>query len=115
MTGPTAESRVLGLFEPGETLTVEQVIERLPEIRWSQVFRAIKVLHERGELLVRARGFRYEMTHARESGAIQSARVQTAINMEPARGPRAKGAPSDRRIRRMTGPVNDLLTRAKQG
>lgn len=69
-SGSSPESRILCVFEPGETLTVEQVVERLPEIRWNQVFRAITLLNERGELVVRTRGFRYEMTRAEDAGSV---------------------------------------------
>lgn len=55
------EALVLELLQSADTLTLEQAIESLPELSWSELFHAVDALSRRGAITVRRRGFEYEL------------------------------------------------------
>ncbi len=55
------EILILSLLNSVETLTMEQAVERLPELSWDDVFRAVDALSRRGTIILRRRGFGYEV------------------------------------------------------
>lgn len=56
------EVLILRLLSSIETLSLEQAVELLPELSWSDVFRAVDALSRRGTIILRCRGFNYEVT-----------------------------------------------------
>jgi hypothetical protein len=42
-------------------LTMDQLLSRLPELRWNEVFHAIDLLSRQGKITLRRRGFEYEV------------------------------------------------------
>ena len=45
-------------------LTFEEIIDKLPELSWNQVFLAVDTLSRRGEIILSRRGFEYQATAA---------------------------------------------------
>lgn len=43
---------ILSLLNSVETLTMEQAVERLPELSWDDVFRAVDALSRRGTIIL---------------------------------------------------------------
>ena len=44
----------------GTRLTFEEIIDRLPELSWNQVFLAVDALSRHGEIILSRRGFEYQ-------------------------------------------------------
>lgn len=55
------EGAIVKLLRSGETLTLEQVHTRLPQLSWNRLFHAIDALSRRGGIILRRRGFGYEL------------------------------------------------------
>lgn len=53
------ERLVLERLQEERSCTVEELLDELPELGWSQVFLAIDVLSRRGEIQLRREGFTY--------------------------------------------------------
>lgn len=64
-SGFTPEVLVLDLLGTAKTVTIEQAVELLPELSWIDVFRAVDALSRRGTIILRRRGFTYEVTRQR--------------------------------------------------
>lgn len=77
-----AEIMVLRQLQSGQTLTIEELVERLPEVQWDRIFRAVKVLSARNQVVLRARGFGYELSR---NGA-HVARWRAVGGIRPCRG-----------------------------
>jgi len=45
-------------------LTFEEIIDKIPELSWNQVFLAVDALSRRGEIILSRRGFEYQATAA---------------------------------------------------
>ena len=41
-------------------LTFEEIIDKIPELSWNQVFLAVDALSRRGEIILSRRGFEYQ-------------------------------------------------------
>jgi hypothetical protein len=68
------QSMVLAALGSGDAVTVDQLMMRLPELTFSELFFALDALSRRGEVFMRRRGFEYEISvpktvPSRESGA----------------------------------------------
>ena len=55
------EVLVLSLLSSVETLSMERVVECLPELSWSEVFHAVDTLNRRRAITLQRRGFEYEL------------------------------------------------------
>ena len=63
---PPSESLVLRLLESSSTpLTLDEVTERLPQLSWNQVFLAVDSLSRRGGIILKRRGYEYEVSARR--------------------------------------------------
>ena len=60
MTSPS-EALVLATLAEADFLTIEQLVEELPELTWNQVFHILDELSRRDAILLRRRGFYYEV------------------------------------------------------
>jgi hypothetical protein len=58
---PTAESLVIELLRSSSPLTMDELVTRLPELRWNEVFHAIDQLSRHGQILLRRQGFSYQL------------------------------------------------------
>ncbi len=58
----TTESLVITILERERRLRLDQIVARLPELSWSQVFRAVDSLSRRGAIRLERRGFDYELS-----------------------------------------------------
>ena len=55
------EAMVLDVVRSAESLTIEQAITLLPELSWIELFHAVDSLSRRGAIILRRRGFEYEL------------------------------------------------------
>jgi hypothetical protein len=44
-----------------EPLTMDEILARLPELKWSEVFLTVDALSRRGDILIQRKGFDYEL------------------------------------------------------
>jgi hypothetical protein len=61
----TTETLVMTILERERTLRLDQIVARLPELSWAQVFRAVDNLSRRGSVQLKRQGFDYELSPAR--------------------------------------------------
>lgn len=59
------ENCILSLLQSSDVLTFDQVIDKLPELSWSEVFHAVDALSRRGSILLRRRGCEYELAQSK--------------------------------------------------
>jgi hypothetical protein len=55
------EALVLAILDDAEFLTMEQVVQRVPQLTWNQLFHIIDDLSRRDAIVLRRRGFDYEI------------------------------------------------------
>lgn len=55
------EQLIMALLQSRQPLQLEQIVVMLPELSWNQVFQTVDALSRRGEILLRRRGFEYEL------------------------------------------------------
>ena len=55
------ESLVLHVLHSADSLTMEQMIEQLPQLSWSELFHTVDALSRRGAIILRRRGFECEL------------------------------------------------------
>jgi len=63
------ETLVLQLLDRAGCLTIEQVAAALPDLTWCELFHIIDDLSRRGTVLLRRRGFEYEVAPLCQSPA----------------------------------------------
>ena len=56
-----AEGLVVALLQDIQNSTLEEVVALLPELSWNEVFHAIDSLSRRGGIVLRRRGFSYDL------------------------------------------------------
>jgi len=61
MTSPH-ESRVLAVLGETDFLSIEQLVEQLPELTWNQLFHILDDLSRRDAIVLQRRGFDYQAT-----------------------------------------------------
>lgn len=60
-----SDSLILAVLRSTSTpLTFEQIIARLPELTWNQVFLSVDALSRHGDIILTRRGFEYQATAA---------------------------------------------------
>ena len=59
---PDPDSLVLATLAEADFLTIEQLVEQLPELTWNQLFQILDDLSRRNAIVLRRRGFEYEVT-----------------------------------------------------
>ena len=59
--GPLQEQLVLEALQYADVLTMEQMIGRLPELSWSELFHAVDSLNRQRVIILGRRGFDYEV------------------------------------------------------
>ena len=57
----SCEELVLSVLRASGPLTIEQATAKLPELSWNELFRAVDALSRRGAIILRRRGFEYEL------------------------------------------------------
>lgn len=80
-SGFNPEVLVLNLLGTVKTVTIEQAVELLPELSWIDVFRAVDALSRRGTIILRRRGFNYEVArppHVEPSLTSQSTAAESS-------------------------------------
>ena len=53
------EDRIIAVLRPGETITVEEILDMVPEMSWVQIFLGVDILSRRGDVELRREGFTY--------------------------------------------------------
>ena len=53
--------QVLATLATADFLTIEQLVEQLPELTWNQLFHILDDLSRRGAIVLRRRGFENEV------------------------------------------------------
>jgi hypothetical protein len=85
------EVLILSLLDSVEILTMEQAVELLPELSWVDVFRAIDALSRCGTIILRRRGFDYEVARrprieaslTSQSAAAGSSSCESTRHLDP--------------------------------
>ena len=57
-----AEDLVVTLLQEIHSGTVEEVVNLLPELSWNEVFHTVDALSRRGGIILRRRGFAYDVS-----------------------------------------------------
>ena len=68
----TIESLVLDLLTVQGPLTIDELVQRLPSLNWSSIFRAVDALSRRGDVFLRQKGFQYEISSLSAPMATQT-------------------------------------------
>lgn len=63
------ETLVLSLVRSMGALTMDQVVAHLPQLSWNQIFQTVDSLSRAGAILLRRRGFDYELRPPDRSSA----------------------------------------------
>jgi hypothetical protein len=63
-TPASPESEILTCLAHSTALTLDDLVERLPQLTWNQVFRAVDGLTRIGAIIVRRNRFQYEVSRA---------------------------------------------------
>ncbi|MEW6542277.1 MAG: hypothetical protein AB1411_01555 [Nitrospirota bacterium] len=66
---PRSETLVLEALPSGSVITMEQLSRQLPQLSWNEIFHAVDALSRQGVVLLRKRGFEYELLVCRQVGA----------------------------------------------
>ncbi|WP_447980522.1 hypothetical protein [Candidatus Nitrospira bockiana] len=53
---------ILSVLQDVETVTLEDLVEFLPELTWNTLFQAVDVLSRQGAIVLRRRGFAYHLS-----------------------------------------------------
>jgi hypothetical protein len=61
------EDLILDLLNRVGSLTIEQMTAELPELAWNEVFQTIDSLSRRGVIILRRKGFQYELRARNEA------------------------------------------------
>ena len=64
---PQPESLVLAVLGEADFLTIEQLVEKLPELTWSQLFQIIDALSRRNAIILRRRNFTYDVKAGKQT------------------------------------------------
>ncbi len=59
--GIRPEHLVLTVLHESDFITLDHLVDRLPQLSWSQVFQAVDALSRRGSILLRRRNYQYEV------------------------------------------------------
>jgi len=57
-----SEHLVLRALHDADVLSMETLVERLPELTWNEVFHAVDRLSRHGDIELRRRGFGYDLS-----------------------------------------------------
>lgn len=58
------ESAIMDLLRSSGKLTVEEIVEQIPDLSWSQLFLAMDVLSRTGDVILWREGFTYTLEAA---------------------------------------------------
>lgn len=75
------ETLLLQALRSEGSLTMEQVAARFPQLSWGELFLAVDRLSRSGELVIRRRGYDYDL-HVTAHAAVQEADRLT-VNPDP--------------------------------
>ena len=68
------EAMVLNVLQLQGSIRLEEIVRRLPQLSWNQIFQSVDSLSRRGDIILMRRGFDYEIERsARKSDAITCA------------------------------------------
>jgi predicted DNA-binding transcriptional regulator len=70
----TNEAMVLNVLQDQRSIRLEEIVRRLPQLSWNQVFQSVDSLSRRGDIILMQRGFDYEIERpARKPDVISCA------------------------------------------
>ena len=68
------EAMVLNVLQLQGSIRLEEIVRRLPQLSWNQIFQSVDSLSRRGDIILMRRGFDYEIERsARKPDAITCA------------------------------------------
>jgi hypothetical protein len=73
------ESAIMDLLRASGRLTVEEIVERIPDLSWSQLFLAMDVLSRTGEVILWREGFTYTLEAAKPAPVLETALHGTTV------------------------------------
>jgi hypothetical protein len=74
------ESMIIDILRSSGKLTVEEVVARIPDLWWSQLFLAMDVLSRTGDIILRREGFTYTLETANPPLVLAGASYGTAAS-----------------------------------
>jgi hypothetical protein len=67
------ESAIMDLLRSSGKLTVEEIVEQIPDLSWSQLFLAMDVLSRTGKVILWREGFTYTLEAATPAPVLEAA------------------------------------------
>jgi hypothetical protein len=68
------ESAIIDLLRAsGHKMTIEEIVDQVPALSWSQLFLAMDVLSRSGDVILRREGFTYTLEMAKSSPRLAGA------------------------------------------
>lgn len=67
------ESAIMDLLRSTGKLTVEEIVARIPDLSWSQLFLAMDMLSRTGDVILHREGFTYTLETAKPSPVLAGA------------------------------------------
>lgn len=64
-----AEAKILGIVQEQRGISLEELLARLPELTWNQVFVLVDELSRRDMICLQRRGFEYELRRRHDAHA----------------------------------------------
>ncbi len=55
------EAMVLNVLHDQRSIRLEEIVRRLPQLSWNQIFQSVDSLSRRGDIILMRRGFDYEI------------------------------------------------------
>jgi hypothetical protein len=84
------EAIILAELGRGDAVTMDQLMLRLPGLTWGEMFFALDALSRRGEIMMRRRGFEYEVCTPR--GGLSQNSTTTACLPLATQAPKVKSS-----------------------
>ncbi|HSB45003.1 MAG TPA: hypothetical protein VLD60_08330 [Nitrospira sp.] len=74
------ESAIMDLLRASGKLTVEEIVQQMPDLSWSQLFLAMDVLSRTGEIILWREGFTYTLEAANPAPVLETASYGTTAS-----------------------------------
>jgi hypothetical protein len=68
--GPWVSQMILESLKPGLLVTIEDLVNRVPEVRWEEIFLAVDRLRKDGELIIHWRDCNVEVSTTQDLGEV---------------------------------------------
>jgi hypothetical protein len=69
------DAMVLNVLQAQRSIRLEEIVRRLPQLSWNQIFQSVDSLSRRGDIILMRRGFDYEIERSARKAAVISCAV----------------------------------------